>query len=96
MDEPTFEPMGRDERVVRDGYNAEDPTDVERELTVAARALADRFEHLDATQRARTGIYNYPEPVPRTISWILRHTVHEGQHHMRDIEHVIDTVTSRR
>jgi S-DNA-T family DNA segregation ATPase FtsK/SpoIIIE len=95
-DEPTFEPMDRDERVVRDRYNEQDPTDVERELTVAVRALADRFEGLGEDELARTGIYNYPEPAPRSISWIGRHTVHEGHHHLRDIEHVIDRVTSRR
>jgi S-DNA-T family DNA segregation ATPase FtsK/SpoIIIE len=94
-DEPTFEPMGRDERVVRDRYNEQDPTEVEQQLTMAARALADRFATLSPEQLARTAIYNYPAPARRTIAWIGRHTVHEGHHHLRDMEHAVDVVTSR-
>jgi hypothetical protein len=89
-DEPSFEPMGREERVVNDRYNEQDPTDVERELAVAARALAEMFDRLNPDELARRGVYNWPERAPRTIAWIGRHTVHEGRHHLRDIEHVLD------
>ena len=88
-EEPTFEPMGRDERVVRDRYNEQDPTDVERELAIAARTLAEVFDGLSPAELARCGIYNWPERAPQTIAWIGRHTVHEGRHHLRDIEHVL-------
>jgi hypothetical protein len=90
--EPSFEPMGREERVVRDRYNEQDPTDVERELAIAARALAEVFERLSPDELGRRGIYNFPERAPQTIAWIGRHTVHEGRHHLRDIEHVLDAV----
>jgi hypothetical protein len=93
-DEPSFEPMGREERVVRDRYNEQDPTDVERELARRARALADLFERLGPDDLARRAIYNWPERAPQTIAWIGRHTVHEGRHHLRDIEHVLDAVSS--
>jgi hypothetical protein len=89
-DEPTFVPMGRDERAVNDRYNEQDPKEVGRELIVAGRALATLFESLDDAQLQRTGIYNYPEPMPRTIGWIGVHTVHEARHHLQDIEHLLD------
>jgi hypothetical protein len=92
-DEPTFEPMGREERVTRDRYNEQDPVEVEQALTLNARALADLFDRLTPEQLARTAIYNYPEPRPRTVGWIGRHTVHEARHHLRDIEHLVDAAT---
>jgi len=92
-DEPSFEPMGRDDLVVTRRYNEQDPVSVEQQLTLNARSLAELFEGLDPTQLARTAIYNYPTKAPRTIAWIGRHTVHEGRHHLRDMEHVIDAAT---
>jgi hypothetical protein len=89
-DEPSFLPMGRDELVQSERYNEQDPVTVEQELTVAARELAKLFEGLGPDQLARTAIYNYPTRSPRTVAWIGRHTVHEGRHHLRDIEHVLD------
>jgi hypothetical protein len=89
-DEPSFRPMNREELVSRDHYNDQDPVVVEQELTAAARALADLFDGLDDAALARTGIYNYPTRGARTIAWIGRHSVHEGRHHLRDMEHVID------
>ena len=92
-DEPSFEPMGREELVTRDRYNEQDPVTVEQELTLAARELAKLFEALDAAQLARTAIYNYPTRDVRTIAWIGRHSVHEGRHHLRDMERVLDAAT---
>jgi S-DNA-T family DNA segregation ATPase FtsK/SpoIIIE len=92
-DEPTLEPMGREELVERERYNEQDPVTVEQDITVHARALADLFDGLSPHQRARTAIYSYPQPAPRTVSWIGRHTVHEVRHHLRDIEHALDAAT---
>jgi hypothetical protein len=92
--EPTFEPMGREELVTRDRYNEQDPVVVEQQLANAAHALAALFDGLDPTQLARTAIYNYPTREPRTIAWIGRHSVHEGRHHLRDMEHVVDAATA--
>jgi DinB family protein len=89
-DEPSFRPMGREELVERERYNEQDPVVVGQQLTSAARALAEVFEGLDAAQLARTAIYNYPTRGARTLAWIGRHSVHEGRHHLRDMEHVID------
>ncbi|MCU1430886.1 MAG: hypothetical protein JWL83_4886 [Actinomycetia bacterium] len=91
-DEPVFEPMGREERVTADHYNDQDPVVVEQQLIIAGRALADLFDSLEPAQWERTAIYNYPTPASRTIAWIGRHTVHEGRHHLRDMERVLDAL----
>jgi DinB superfamily len=83
---PTFVPMGREERVVRDRYNEQDPAVVARELVEAADAAADAFAALDDAGWARTGIYNFPAPAERTMLWLGQHTVHEGRHHLRDVD----------
>jgi DNA segregation ATPase FtsK/SpoIIIE, S-DNA-T family len=83
---PTFVPMGREERVVARRYNQQDPLAVATELGAAADALAATFEALDEPAWARTGIYNWPTRSERDLAWLARHTVHEGIHHLRDID----------
>ena len=81
-----FVPMGRDERVVDDRYNEQDPA---RVADGAARARPRRFasllDGLDDAGWERTGIYNYPEPALRTVEWIAIHTDHELLHHRGDL-----------
>jgi hypothetical protein len=84
-DVPTFVPMHRDERVAFVADDDRDPAVIAEELTMAARLLADVYAALDDDQLARTGIYNYPSPQPRTIRWIGVHTLHEVHHHLTDI-----------
>jgi hypothetical protein len=84
-DQPTFVPMGRDERVVEDRYNEQDPVVVGRELLGAARSLSELLDTLDAAGWQRTGTYTYPTTESRTVEWIGNHTVHELQHHGHDI-----------
>jgi DinB superfamily len=83
--DPVFVPMGRDERVVADRYNEQDPAAVARELLVAAETFATMLDGLDADGWARTGVYNYPEPALRTVEWIAIHTTHELLHHRNDL-----------
>jgi S-DNA-T family DNA segregation ATPase FtsK/SpoIIIE len=88
-DVPTFAPMGREERVVDEGYNDQDPAVVLDELAANAEAAAAMFEAMNADQWARTGIYGYPEPTERDMRWIARHTIHEGHHHLLDVGRVL-------
>ncbi len=86
---PTFAPMGRDERVVTDRYNGQDPAVVLTELDAACQRLAEAFEGLDPPQWERTGIYNWPSPTERTMLWLAQHTIHELVHHLQDIGTVL-------
>ncbi len=83
--EPTFVPMGRDERVVADRYNEQDPAVVAREIEEAGNAFYEYLVALDDEGWSRQGVYNYPEPQLRTVEWITIHTVHELLHHRVDI-----------
>jgi hypothetical protein len=84
-DEPAFTPMGRDQRVVDDRYNEQDPKQVAAELRAAADDFITLLERLDDAGWKRAGIYNYPEPALRDVNWIAAHTVHELFHHRRDL-----------
>ncbi|WP_327000028.1 DinB family protein [Dactylosporangium sp. NBC_01737] len=84
-DAPQFAPMGREERVTLDAYNAQDPQTVLTQLTDAANDLARAFGALTPSQWTRTGVYNWPTVESRTILWLGRHTVHEIEHHLMDL-----------
>lgn len=90
--EPSFAPMRRDERVLEERYNDQEPTEVGRQLMAAADALSQTLESLDAAGWDRTGIYNWPTSQVRTVDWIGRHTVHEQVHHLRDIDGLLQVI----
>jgi S-DNA-T family DNA segregation ATPase FtsK/SpoIIIE len=85
-DRPSFIPMGRDERVTRDHYNDQDPLLVADQLEAAAAAIGTEFAGLTPAQWERTAIYNWPTPAERSMAWLGRHTIHEGRHHLRDVD----------
>jgi len=88
-DEPAFASMRREERVVEERYNDQQPEQVAREVTGAAASLARLLESLDDDGWQRTGIYNWPERRVRTVEWIGRHTIHEAEHHLHDIDRLV-------
>jgi hypothetical protein len=94
-DLPTFAPMRREERVVEDRYDEQDPGTVADQLAANAEAMAEALEALSPEQWARRGIYTYPEPTERDLRWIARHTVHEGRHHLLDIGRVLRAARGR-
>ena len=57
--------------------------------SAAADAIAAAFAALDDDQWDRTGIYNYPKRTERTMLWLGQHTIHEGRHHLGDIDRVL-------
>jgi hypothetical protein len=85
MDRPSFDPMGRDERVEHDGYAEQDPFDVARQLGDAARLFANDLARLGPTAWDRTLMYNYPTTSERSLRWVAVHTVHELRHHLLDV-----------
>ena len=82
---PGFSPMYRDLRVDFAHYNDESVTQVIDELAFAARLIGDAFGGLEEDQWFRTCIYNYPIPRERSVLWLGRHTIHEGEHHLLDV-----------
>lgn len=85
-DTPRFASMRREERVVENRYNEQDPADVATRLIDAAGALAAVIDTLTPEGWARTGVYNYPTTQVRTLEWVVRHTIHEEQHHLLDVD----------
>ncbi|MGH3925750.1 MAG: DinB family protein [Pseudonocardiaceae bacterium] len=83
-DRPSFEPMGRDERVDHDGYAEQEPGDVARQLTVAAQLFTNVLGRLSADDWNRTVMYNYPRLSERSLRWVAVHTLHEVSHHLLD------------
>ena len=94
-DEPVLDSMDRDERPVRDRYNEQDPAVVAEQVADRAAALAAAFESLAPEAWERTAIHPYPEPAPRSLAWMARHVVHEGNHHLLDIGRVLRAARGR-
>jgi hypothetical protein len=90
-DEPTFTSMRREERVSEERYNEQDPAKVAFEIAEAADALASALERLSPGSWEREGVYNYPTKQLRSIEWIARNTIHEGLHHVMDIERQLES-----
>jgi S-DNA-T family DNA segregation ATPase FtsK/SpoIIIE len=91
-DDPTWPPMYRDARPILARYNQQDPAVVLNQLAVAGELAADAFSGLDAVQLARTFTYNYPAPAVHDVLWLGRHAIHEAEHHLADVHHVLARV----
>jgi hypothetical protein len=91
VDRPSFEPMGRDERVEHDGYGQQDPGAVARQLSDAASLFANVLARLDPASWERTVMYRYPATVERSLRWVAVHTVHEVRHHLLDVRRQLVT-----
>jgi hypothetical protein len=85
-DEPELASMRREERVEEEHYNDQDPARVAGEITDAANVLAAAFDALSDDEWNRTALYGYPSKQVRSVEWIGRHTIHEGEHHVLDME----------
>jgi len=88
-DVPAYVPMNREQRLVDERYGEQDPAAVTRELESRAAEFVAAAAALDAVQLERTGIYSYPTPKERPLSWLARHTAHEVVHHHLDVRRVL-------
>lgn len=61
-------------------------------LTSAINSLADELDKVDATEWAREANFPWGE---RDLMSTMRNPVHEGSHHLRDVEQVLDRVRGR-
>jgi S-DNA-T family DNA segregation ATPase FtsK/SpoIIIE len=93
-DEPDFPSMLRQERVRELSYNTQEPAVVAAEIVASADSLAVVLEGLDEAAWERTGVYNWPVTLVRTVDWIGRHTVHESLHHFQDMDRLLRTGTT--
>jgi hypothetical protein len=95
--EDGYEPplMRRDERVVELAYNEQDPLVVLDDIAANADALAIDVEALTPEQWQRTMRYRFPVPATRDLVWFVRHTLHEGRHHLLDIGRSLRTARGR-
>ncbi|MGH3763747.1 MAG: DinB family protein [Pseudonocardiaceae bacterium] len=93
-DTPRIWSIYRDQRVILARYGDDRLEEVGCEVDLAASLIARAFARLDHTQWQRCCIYPYPAPTQRTVAWLGRHTVHEGQHHLRDVDDVISAARS--
>lgn len=82
--------MGRDERVMHDGYAEQNPVEVAAEVTMAARLLANVLGRLDGADWELHLAYNWPERCERTLRWVASHTLHDVHHHLLDAHRQLD------
>ena len=76
-------------------YNSEDPVAVLDDLAAGADALAAVVDGITGDAWERPLVYSYPEPTDRTVLWLVRHTAHEGHHHLLDIGRVMRAARGR-
>lgn len=88
-DRPVYAPMDRTGRVKQAKYEDQDPMEVAAALMRLAREFGAAARVLTPQQLGKLGLYNYPVVAPRSLSWIVRHTAHEIQHHRYDIVSIL-------
>lgn len=93
-DRPSVARMHRDERVALCRYADQALDDVLRQLAMAAELCALVFARLDDGGWSRRLVYNWPAAAERDLAWLGRHTVHEVEHHLRDVVAVLSRVTT--
>jgi len=91
----TPEPMRREERVVELAYNEQEPAAVADDVAANAESLAEYVETFEPSDWTRTMTYFCPEQAERPLTWVVRHTVHEGEHHLLDIGRVLRAARGR-
>ena len=98
-DRPTFPPSwDPDERAVSGAYGERPPynerplAQVISDLETACADLASTLDTVGADEWTRVGRFDYGE---RDILAVTRNAVHEGSHHLRDIERVLSEVRGR-
>jgi hypothetical protein len=93
-DRPRNVPMGRDERPMELRYNDQPAEEVMAAVRANGERLAAAFDALDEAGRARVLVYSWPSEAERDLVWVARHTVHELEHHRRDIERVLSATAA--
>lgn len=82
-DHPSLEFFDSDERAAERAYNQADPDKILADLDRSCSALASVIDGVSATDWDRTGAFAWGD---RDALTMVRNAVHEGSHHLRDIE----------
>lgn len=90
QDRPTIESDFDPDRAAEErGYASRSVDQVLDELAAGAAAVVDAVEGLGDEEWARTGTFPFGE---RDVLAMVRNAVHEGSHHLRDVEDVLAAV----
>jgi hypothetical protein len=92
-DHPSITVFDNDRRAAEQGWNALERVEVLGWLDLACDELASVIEGVRADDWTRTGLL--PDG-PRDALSLARDGVHEGAHHLRDVQRVLDAVRGRR
>lgn len=90
-DRPVLPAMRRDDVVVERAYNEQDPLLVAQETATNADQLASLLAGLQGDQWDRACVR---EGEVLSVGWMARNVVHEGEHHLLDIDDVLARVRS--
>ena len=85
-DNPTIDFADPDALAAKERYNEQDPEAVLNGLSERAERLAKVLESVKGDGWTRTGAFPWGE---RDILTMARNAVHEGHHHLRDVERVL-------
>lgn len=91
-DDPSIPLFDSDERAADKAYNELDRTEVLGWLDLACGELASVLEAVNPGDWNRTGRLGTDE---RDALTVARNGVHEGAHHLRDVQRVLDEVRGR-
>jgi hypothetical protein len=82
-DNPTFENWDQDETAVVDRYDLQEPEVVSRELLVAAKNYAERFDSVSESQWSRPGTRSNGSRF--TVETLALYGLHDPYHHLWDV-----------
>ena len=92
-DHPTLDMFDADERAASARYAEQDPAEVLDRLTTNAERLASEVDAVEADDwTSRKATFPWGE---RDLLTMVRNAVHEGSHHLRDTERVLDAARGR-
>ena len=91
-DPPTDDPLDQDARAVDRGYNDMEPSDVLEWLSRSATTAADTCAGFSPDDWSRKAEFPYGQ---RELIDVVRNMVHEGVHHLRDVERVLRAVIGK-
>ena len=90
-DTPELGSMNRDVKAIVEQYNEQDPIAALDAFDSHAESVASFAESLDDDAWRRGGVYPVAGELP--LLWMAANLVHEGRHHLMDVERVLKAVT---